>query len=98
MDAASGVDETVKAVSDLTMDATAGETSSKNARKRELKNKQREEERRRKEEEKAAKQAAAKPGPHVQKSVAADDEEMDPTVYTYACSDIGFVLTITFWV
>ncbi|XP_030456436.2 lysine--tRNA ligase, cytoplasmic [Syzygium oleosum] len=74
------VDEAAKAVSDLAGDASSGETQSKNARKKELKNKQREEERRRKEEEKA-KLAAAKASSQSQKSGAADDEDMDPTQY-----------------
>ncbi|KAJ8751089.1 hypothetical protein K2173_016270 [Erythroxylum novogranatense] len=77
------VDETAKAVSSLAMDSdspASGDTISKNARKKELKNKQREEERRRKEEEKA-KQATAKAGSQGQKSAAADDDEMDPTQY-----------------
>ncbi|XP_021625849.1 lysine--tRNA ligase, cytoplasmic [Manihot esculenta] len=80
----SSVDETAKEVSNLSMDvepsASEGETISKNARKKELKNKQREEERRRKEEEKA-KQAAERASSKVQKSAAADDEDMDPTQY-----------------
>ncbi|CAK7337552.1 unnamed protein product [Dovyalis caffra] len=73
-------------LSDSTMEETdasaAGEkTISKNALKKELKNKKREEERRQKEEEKA-RQAAAKVNNQVQKSaVAADDEDMDPTQY-----------------
>ncbi|XWS09407.1 hypothetical protein CRYUN_Cryun40dG0082600 [Craigia yunnanensis] len=76
------VDETAKAVSDLTMDSAApGESQSKNARKKELKIKQREEERRRKEEEKAAKQAAAKASSQSQKPAGADDEDMDPTQF-----------------
>ncbi|KAF3453300.1 hypothetical protein FNV43_RR03740 [Rhamnella rubrinervis] len=53
---------------------------SKNARKKELKNKQKEDERRRKEEERA-KQAAATASSQVKKSVTADDEDMDPTQY-----------------
>lgn len=56
------------------------EVLSKNAQKKELKNKQKEEERRRKEEEKA-KKAAAMPKSTVQKQSAADDEDMDPTQY-----------------
>ncbi|MBA0724901.1 hypothetical protein Golax_021550, partial [Gossypium laxum] len=76
------VEEAAKAVSDLALDSSAaGETQSKNARKKELKNKQREEERRRKEEEKAAKQAAAKVSTQSQKHAAADDEDMDPTQF-----------------
>ncbi|PPS08442.1 hypothetical protein GOBAR_AA12199 [Gossypium barbadense] len=76
------VEEMAKAVSDLALDSSAaGETQSKNARKKELKNKQREEERRRKEEEKAAKQAAAKAGTQSQKHAAAEDEDMDPTQF-----------------
>lgn len=61
---------------------SSSETVSKNARKRELKNKQKEEERRRKEEEKAKQAAAAAANPQVKKSAAAaDDEDMDPTQY-----------------
>ncbi|XVF29512.1 hypothetical protein REPUB_Repub15cG0129800 [Reevesia pubescens] len=76
------VEETAKAVSDIAMDSSASsETKSKNALKKELKNKQREEERRRKEEEKAAKQAAAKASSQSQKSAGADDEDMDPTQF-----------------
>ncbi|KAK9931700.1 hypothetical protein M0R45_018967 [Rubus argutus] len=71
------VDETSKAVSDLTMEAEG--SRSKNALKKELKNKQKEEERRRKEEEKA-KQAAATASQQ-KKNVATEDEEMDPTQY-----------------
>lgn len=56
------------------------EVLSKNAQKKELKNKQKEEERRRKEEEKA-KKAAAMPKSADQKQSAADDEDMDPTQY-----------------
>lgn len=79
------VDEAAKAVSNLTMDsepsaADGGETISKNARKKELKNKQREEEKRRKEEEKA-RQAAARASTQGQKSAVADSEDMDPTQY-----------------
>lgn len=66
-----------KAVSDLTMEAEG--SRSKNALKKELKNKQKEEERRRKEEEKA-KQAAATASQQ-KKNVATEDEEMDPTQY-----------------
>ncbi|KAF7838023.1 lysine--tRNA ligase, cytoplasmic-like [Senna tora] len=58
----------------------AGETISKNALKRELKNKQREEERKRKEEEKA-KKAAEMQSTQSNKSAAVDDEDMDPTQY-----------------
>ncbi|KAK9990639.1 hypothetical protein SO802_025624 [Lithocarpus litseifolius] len=58
----------------------AGETLSKNALKKELKNKQKEEERRRKKEEKA-KQAASMADSRSKKSAAADDEDMDPTQY-----------------
>ncbi|KAJ7960325.1 Lysine--tRNA ligase [Quillaja saponaria] len=65
--------------SDPTAPAT-GETLSKNALKRELKNKQKEEERRRKEEEKA-KKAAETESTQTKKSVSADDEDMDPTQY-----------------
>ncbi|KAJ7964773.1 Lysine--tRNA ligase [Quillaja saponaria] len=60
--------------------AATGETLSKNALKRELKNKQKEEERRRKEEEKA-KKAAETASTQTKKSVSADDEDMDPTQY-----------------
>ncbi|XP_011043941.1 PREDICTED: lysine--tRNA ligase-like [Populus euphratica] len=61
--------------------APAEKTTSKNALKKELKNKKKEEERRLKEEEKA-RQAAAKASTQVQKSAAAaDDEDMDPTQY-----------------
>ncbi|KAJ6372370.1 hypothetical protein OIU76_026790 [Salix suchowensis] len=61
--------------------APAEKTTSKNALKKELKNKKREEERRLKEEEKA-RQAAGKASSQVQKSAAAaDDEDMDPTQY-----------------
>lgn len=80
------MEETAKSVSELTVDSSSSEpavsteTQSKNARKKELKSKQREEERRRKEEEKA-KQAAAKASSQSQKSILADDEDMDPTQY-----------------
>lgn len=78
---AESVDQAAKSVSDLSVDSSS-ETVSKNARKRELKNKQKEEERRRKEEEKAKQAAAAAANPQVKKSaVAADDEDMDPTQY-----------------
>ncbi|KAL9399499.1 hypothetical protein Peur_008460 [Populus x canadensis] len=61
--------------------APGDKTISKNALKKELKNKKKEEERRQKEEEKA-RQAAAKASTQVQKSAAAaDDEDMDPTQY-----------------
>ncbi|XP_030510203.1 lysine--tRNA ligase, cytoplasmic isoform X1 [Cannabis sativa] len=73
------VDQAAKSVSDLSMDASS-DTMSKNARKKELKIKQKEEERRRKEEEKA-KQAAAAPSTQAKKSATADDEDMDPTQY-----------------
>ncbi|TKY54171.1 Lysine--tRNA ligase [Spatholobus suberectus] len=59
---------------------STGETISKNALKRELKNKQREEERKRKEEEKA-KKAAEMQRAKDNKSAPADDEDMDPTQY-----------------
>ncbi|XP_054804919.1 lysine--tRNA ligase, cytoplasmic [Prosopis cineraria] len=59
---------------------TSGETISKNALKRELKNKQREEERKRKEEEKA-KKAAEMQRAQSNKAASADDEDMDPTQY-----------------
>jgi lysyl-tRNA synthetase class 2 len=58
----------------------AGETKSKNALKRELKNKQREEEKKKKEEEKARKAAELKSA-NENKSAPADDEDMDPTQY-----------------
>lgn len=78
---ADSVDQAAKSVSDLSVDSSS-ETVSKNARKRELKNKQKEEERRRKEEEKAKQAAAAAANPQVKKSAAAaDDEDMDPTQY-----------------
>ncbi|KAL2978783.1 hypothetical protein AAZX31_13G136600 [Glycine max] len=60
-----------------------GETISKNALKRELKNKQREEDRKRKEEEKA-KKAAEKlemQKDKDNKSAPADEDDMDPTQY-----------------
>ncbi|KAL9277846.1 hypothetical protein ACSQ67_024936 [Phaseolus vulgaris] len=60
--------------------AGTGETISKNALKRELKNKQREEERKRKEEEKAKKAAETQKAKD-NKSAPADDEDMDPTQY-----------------
>ncbi|KAI9122747.1 hypothetical protein K1719_005636 [Acacia pycnantha] len=59
---------------------SSGETVSKNALKRELKNKQREEERKRKEEEKA-KKAAEMQSAQSNKAASADDEDMDPTQY-----------------
>lgn len=77
---ADSVDQAAKSVSDLSVDSSS-ETQSKNARKRELKNKQKEEERRRKDEEKAKQAAAAAANPQVKKSAAADDEDMDPTQY-----------------
>lgn len=80
---ASPADDAAKAVADMSMDSNPNpesETLSKNALKKQLKNKQREEERRRKEEEKAAKQAAM-PSSQGQKSQIADDEDMDPTQY-----------------
>ncbi|KAI4335402.1 hypothetical protein L6164_014047 [Bauhinia variegata] len=55
----------------------AGEVISKNALKRELKNKQREEERKRKEEEKAKKAAEMQS----KKAATGEDEDMDPTQY-----------------
>ncbi|XP_014492794.1 lysine--tRNA ligase, cytoplasmic [Vigna radiata var. radiata] len=58
----------------------AGETISKNALKRELKNKQREEERKRKEEEKA-KKAAEMQRAKDNKSAPVDEDDMDPTQY-----------------
>ncbi|XP_010526352.1 PREDICTED: lysine--tRNA ligase, cytoplasmic-like [Tarenaya hassleriana] len=80
------VDKSAEPVSNVSMDSPAASTGdgaeprSKNALKRELKNKQREEERKRKEEEKA-RQAAAKASSQTLKSAAADDEDMDPTQY-----------------
>ncbi|GAU41425.1 hypothetical protein TSUD_26050 [Trifolium subterraneum] len=56
----------------------AGEPISKNALKRELKNKQREEDKRKKEE---AKRAAALEKAKENKNAPADDEDMDPTQY-----------------
>ncbi|ESQ48873.1 hypothetical protein EUTSA_v10020276mg [Eutrema salsugineum] len=81
-------DKTTQAISELSMDSSNSSIAepgasdgagprSKNALKKELKMKQREEERKLKEEEKA-KQA---PKAQSQKSVAADDEDMDPTQY-----------------
>ncbi|XP_050291744.1 lysine--tRNA ligase-like isoform X2 [Quercus robur] len=64
----------------VTGSPAAGESLSKNALKKELKNKQKEEERRRKEEEKA-KQAASMADSRSKKSAAADDEDIDPTQY-----------------
>ncbi|KAJ1433468.1 OB-fold nucleic acid binding domain, AA-tRNA synthetase-type [Sesbania bispinosa] len=59
-----------------------GETISKNALKRELKNKQREEERKRKEEEKAKKAAEMqRVQANKSASASADDDDMDPTQY-----------------
>ncbi|KAJ9680115.1 hypothetical protein PVL29_019411 [Vitis rotundifolia] len=72
-------EEAAKAILDLSVDGSSSETTSKNARKKELKMKQREEEKKRKEEEKA-KQAAAVSSLKVQKPMAGDDEDMDPTV------------------
>ncbi|KAK2449251.1 Class II aminoacyl-tRNA and biotin synthetases superfamily protein [Trifolium repens] len=60
--------------------ASEGETKSKNALKRELKNKQREEEKKKKEEEKARKAVELKSA-NENKSAPADDEDMDPTQY-----------------
>ncbi|XP_004493038.2 lysine--tRNA ligase, cytoplasmic [Cicer arietinum] len=59
----------------------AGENISKNALKRELKNKQREEERKRKEEEKAKKAAEMQSAKENKSAPVADDEDMDPTQY-----------------
>ncbi|XP_057546928.1 lysine--tRNA ligase-like [Amaranthus tricolor] len=79
-------DDAAKSIANMSMDSSnlsvlpESETLSKNALKKQLKNKQREEERRKKEEEKAKKQAAM-PSSHGQKSQAADDEDMDPTQY-----------------
>ncbi|XP_022969640.1 lysine--tRNA ligase, cytoplasmic-like isoform X2 [Cucurbita maxima] len=63
---------------DAVADSAPGseETISKNARKKELKLKQKEEERRRKEE---LKEKAKQEASQSKKSVAVDDEEMDPT-------------------
>ncbi|QCE13428.1 lysyl-tRNA synthetase [Vigna unguiculata] len=58
----------------------AGENISKNALKRELKNKQREEERKRKEEEKA-KKAAEMQRAKDNKPAPVDEDDMDPTQY-----------------
>ncbi|KAL8149467.1 hypothetical protein AgCh_006468 [Apium graveolens] len=71
------IEEATKAVAGLsvgnsTAQPEAGAALSKNALKKELKNKQKEEERRRKEEEKA-KKAAAVPSSYAQKSLAADE-------------------------
>ncbi|KAK7815348.1 lysine--trna ligase [Quercus suber] len=81
----------------VTGSPAAGETEtlSKNALKKELKNRQKEEERRRKEEEKAKQlnmmeydvllavisKAASMADSSSKKSAAADDEDMDPTQY-----------------
>lgn len=73
-------EEAAKAILDLSVDGSSSETTSKNARKKELKMKQREEEKKRKEEEKV-KQAAAVSSSKVQKPMAGDDEDMDPTQY-----------------
>ncbi|KAM1087608.1 hypothetical protein EV1_013099 [Malus domestica] len=67
--------ETPKSLADSTLESEGA--MSKNARKKELKNKQREEERRRKEEEKAAALASSQ----VKKDVATEDDDMDPTQY-----------------
>ncbi|KAG2305839.1 hypothetical protein Bca52824_025587 [Brassica carinata] len=81
------VDQTTQEISKLSMDpiddtgaADGAKAPSKNALKKELKMKQREEERKRKEEEKA-KLAPKASSSQSQKSVAADDEDMDPTQY-----------------
>ncbi|KAK1399804.1 Lysine--tRNA ligase [Heracleum sosnowskyi] len=66
-------------VGNSTAQPEAGAALSKNALKKELKNKQKEEERRHKEEK--ANQAAVVQSFHVQKSLAADDDDMDPTQY-----------------
>lgn len=83
---ANSVDEAAESVAYLSVEAKENpaqesETLSKNALKKQLKNKQREEEKRRKEEEKAAKQAANASNSQGQKSQMADDEDMDPTQY-----------------
>ncbi|XP_047325382.1 lysine--tRNA ligase isoform X2 [Impatiens glandulifera] len=59
------------------------EAPSKNALKKELKNKQREEEKKRKEDEKLKKKEQQQPdaASKSQKAQAADDEDMDPTQY-----------------
>ncbi|KAJ4893394.1 Lysine--tRNA ligase [Raphanus sativus] len=85
------VDQTTQSISKLSMDSSStsdtGATTdgakapSKNALKKELKMKQREEERKRKEEEKAKLAPKATSSQSRQKSVAADDEDMDPTQY-----------------
>ncbi|XP_021751771.1 lysine--tRNA ligase, cytoplasmic-like [Chenopodium quinoa] len=79
---ASPADDAAKSVANLSMDSNPNPEPelSKNALKKQLKNKQKEEERRRKEEEKAAKQAAM-PSSQGQKAQLADDEDMDPTQY-----------------
>ncbi|KAG0502585.1 hypothetical protein HPP92_002657 [Vanilla planifolia] len=77
---ADGVDGATEMISDLSVDATAADALSKNAFKRELKKKQKEEEKRLKEEEKK-KKAAASQNSQTQKTVAVDDEDMDPTQY-----------------
>ncbi|KAF7806646.1 lysine--tRNA ligase, cytoplasmic-like [Senna tora] len=59
----------------------AGETFSKNALKRELRNKQREEERRLKEEEKARKATEMQSAQPKRHASVKDDEDMEPTQY-----------------
>ncbi|XP_071733610.1 lysine--tRNA ligase, cytoplasmic-like [Rutidosis leptorrhynchoides] len=54
---------------------------SKNARKKELKNRKKEEERRRKDEEKEMKAAAMTSSSSIQNKANADNEDMDPTQY-----------------
>ncbi|XP_022153306.1 lysine--tRNA ligase, cytoplasmic [Momordica charantia] len=88
---AGSIEGAAKAVSDLALGSAsetpdsapnAEETISKNARKKELKMKQKEEERRRREELKEkAKQEASLSSSQNKKSAAVDDEEMDPTQY-----------------
>ncbi|CAK9159783.1 unnamed protein product, partial [Ilex paraguariensis] len=75
--------EAQKAISGLSMASSASseqEAVSKNALKKALKNKQRDEERRRKEEE-IEKKAAVMQSSRVQRTLLADDEDMDPTQY-----------------
>lgn len=81
-----GVEETTKAVSELTMDPSSttpeasSEATSKNALKKAQKMKQKEEEKRLKEEEKK-KKAEAMASSKVASNPNPDDEDMDPTQY-----------------
>ncbi|KAK6919761.1 Aminoacyl-tRNA synthetase, class II (D/K/N) [Dillenia turbinata] len=76
------VEETAKAVSEISMDSSSSaKAPSKNALKKEAKNKQREEEKKRKEEEKRAKAAAAVASQARKPEAAADDDDLDPTQY-----------------